>query len=213
MRHVKRLAEPDILVQKKDEWTRKFIASGKKRPNNSKYGHKEIKAALFTMSHNKCYYCESLLKGTIKEIDHFIEVSERKALAFEWTNLFLSCENCNNKMSNLSISVDDALNPCIDTDDEIEKHISFEDEQITFLTDKGDNTIKKFRLSTERLDYLRMRQLQIFTQELIQILQMMNQDGRRKMNETEKKSLKRFAKADNDYSLMFAKYLKTHNIN
>jgi hypothetical protein len=46
MRHVKRLAEPDILVQKKDEWTRKFIASGKKRPNNSKYGHKEIKAAL-----------------------------------------------------------------------------------------------------------------------------------------------------------------------
>jgi uncharacterized protein (TIGR02646 family) len=160
------------------------------------------------MSHNKCYYCESLLKGTIKEIDHFIEVSERKALAFEWTNLFLSCENCNNKMSNLSISVDDALNPCIDTDDEIEKHISFEDEQITFLTDKGDNTIKKFRLSTERLDYLRMRPLQIFTQELIQILQMMNQDGRKKMNETEKKSLKRFAKADNNYSLMFAKYLK-----
>ncbi len=211
MRHIKRLSEPNILVRKKKEWKEKFIASDKNQPDSSKYGHREIKAALFTMSHNKCYYCEGLLKGTIKEIDHFIEVSEDKSLAFEWTNLFLSCDNCNNKIPNRSLSVSDVLNPCVDTDDEIEKHISFEDEQITFLTDKGDNTIKKFRLSEERLDYLRIKQLQIFAEKLIAIQNSMNQDGR-KMSETEKESLKRFAKADKSYSLMFAKYLKKHNI-
>jgi len=211
MRHIKRLSEPDILVRKKNDWTRKFIACGNKRPDNSKYGHNEIKTTLFTMSHNKCYYCEGLLKGEMKEIDHFIEVSENKHLAFEWTNLFLSCDNCNNKIPNLSIPVSDVLNPCEETDDEIEKHICFDYEQITFLTDKGDNTIKKFRLSTERLDYLRMKQLQIFTEKLIAIQNSMNQDGR-KMSETEKESLKRFAKADNRFSLMFAKYLKKHNL-
>ncbi len=211
MRHIKRLSEPNILVRKKNEWTKKFIAGGKKRPDNSKYGHKEIKAALFTMSHNKCYYCEGLLKGIKKEIDHFIEVSENKNLAFEWTNLFLSCDNCNDKIPNQSISVSDVLNPCADTDDEIEKHISYDNEQMIFLTDKGDKTIKKFRLSTERLDYLRMKQLQLFTEKLITIQKLMNQDGR-KMNETEKESLRRFAKADNSYSLMFAKYLKKHGI-
>jgi uncharacterized protein (TIGR02646 family) len=211
MKHIKRLSEPKILVQKKNEWTKKFIASGKKRPDNSKYGHQEIKAILFTMSHNKCYYCEGLLKGNQKEIDHFVEVSENKHLAFEWTNLFLSCDNCNDKIPNRNLSVNDVLNPCEDTDDEIEKHICFEGEQITFLTDKGNNTIKKFRLSTERLDYLRMKQLQIFTEKLITIQQLMIQDGR-KMSETEKESLKHFAKTDGCYSLMFAKYLKKHNI-
>jgi uncharacterized protein (TIGR02646 family) len=211
MRYIKRLLEPKILIQKKNEWTEKFLASGKTRPDNSKYGHKDIKAILFTMSHNKCYYCESLLKGKMKEIDHFIEVSENKHLAFEWANLFLSCDNCNDKIPNRNISVNDVLNPCEDTDDEIEKHICFDGEQITFLTGKGDNTIKKFRLSTERLDYLRMKQLRIFTEKLITIQKLMIQDGR-KMSETEKENLKRFAKADNSYSLMFAKYLKKHNI-
>ena len=48
--------------QKKDEWSTKFIASGKNRPDNSKYGHKEIKETLFAMSHNKCFYCLYLTK-------------------------------------------------------------------------------------------------------------------------------------------------------
>ncbi|MCP4108774.1 MAG: hypothetical protein GY749_25055 [Desulfobacteraceae bacterium] len=104
------------------------------------------------------------------------------------------------------------LNPCTDTDDEIEKHITFENEQITFLTDKDDKTIKKFRLSTERLDYLRSRQLQKFAEKLIGIQNSMIQDERKEMSETEKQSLKRFARADNSYSLMFANYLKEHNI-
>lgn len=212
MRYIKRFSEPDILVQKKDEWTRKFIASKKNQPDKSKYGHHEIQRTLFTMSHGKCYYCEGLLKGTIKEIDHLIEVSEDKNLAFEWTNLFLSCDNCNDKIPNRNISVNDVLNPCVDTDDEIKQHISFDNEQIIFLTDKGESTIKKFHLSTERLDYLRMKQLQIFAEKLIAIQNSMNQEGRRKMSDTEKESLKRFAKADNSYSLMFAKYLKKHNI-
>lgn len=212
MIHIERMEEPDILIQKKEEWTHKFIASGKPRPDSSKYGHKDIRNALFTMSHNKCYYCENILKGKPKEIDHFIEVAENKELAFEWSNLYLSCSNCNKKMANRSISTNEALDPCIDTDDEIEKHIFFEAEQITYLTEKGEKTIRKYRLSAERLDFLRLKELQRFTEKLITIQFLINQEGGREMSEDEKESLKRFARADNNFSFMFSKLLKKYNI-
>ncbi len=57
-----------------------------------------------------------------------------------------------------------------------------------------------------------MKHLQFFTEKLMAILKSMNQDGRKIMSEIEKESLKCFAKADNSYSLMFAKYLEKHNI-
>ena len=83
MRYIGRNPEPVILNQRKAEWTTKFINSGKDRPDNSKYGHPEIKSSLYSVSHNKCYYCETILKGKPSEIDHYIEVSENKSLAFE----------------------------------------------------------------------------------------------------------------------------------
>lgn len=54
MRHIDRLAEPGILTKKKAQWLADFLASGKNRPDSSKYGHKDILAALNNMSYNKC---------------------------------------------------------------------------------------------------------------------------------------------------------------
>ncbi len=70
MRHLKRLPVPQILVEKKEEWTRKFIASGKKRPDSSKYAHASIKEVLQTMSLHKCFYYERSLKDVPSEVDH-----------------------------------------------------------------------------------------------------------------------------------------------
>ncbi len=211
MRHIERLAEPDILAKKKTEWTNNFIASGKDRPDSTKYAHKDIVTTLFTMSHNKCFYCETLVESN-REIDHFIEVSENKEFAFDWNNLMLSCKNCNNKISNRNIPVVEVLNPCKDTDEEINKHLSYENETITFLTEKGEKTVKKFKLLSPDLEFLRLKKLVEFMRFMDIIKDKMISENRQTMNENEIKDLQRFARPDYCFSKMFSTILEKHGI-
>jgi uncharacterized protein (TIGR02646 family) len=217
MIHIDRLPKPDILIEKEIEWTENFINSGEKRPHNSKYGHQQIRTRLYSMSSNKCFYCERKLTGVSKEIDHFIEVSDPigKSLAFNWDNLFLACNNCNDKLYNKDISVMQVLNPCFNTDEEIETHITFEDEFITSKNNsqKGLLTIKKFRLDTELLDLLRSKHLIQFYKLLVQIERNKNAENRISMNDLEKESLHIFKQKDHQFSLMFKIILEKNGIN
>lgn len=147
MRHIDRLPEPQILTDKHDEWQKKFDEKRKNNPNarpdSTKYGNKNIRETLDSCSHFKCFYCEATLKGDLKEIDHFKEVAIAPELAYTWSNLYLSCHNCNDKYSHDVIPLSDVLDPCSDTDDEIKKNITFEDECICAQPDskKGLQTI------------------------------------------------------------------------
>ena len=140
-----------------------------------------------------------------KEIDHHIEVSLRKDLAFTWTNLYLSCDNCNGKVSHDTIPVETALDPCRNNDSEIQEHLIFVDEMITAIdgSQLGLNTIQKYRLDSELLDKRRMLQLKYFHKVLIQILTKQNVEGRKGMNGADLKTLNFFKQADQPYSLMF----------
>ena len=98
MIHLERLNKPSILVQKEQQWKDDYFNSpDKKRPDSSKYAHNEILEQLTSISFHKCFYCERKLKGVSKEVDHYLEVADEngREKAFEWENLFLSCENCN----------------------------------------------------------------------------------------------------------------------
>ncbi|TAE02980.1 MAG: HNH endonuclease [Bacteroidetes bacterium] len=167
------------------------------------------------MSFYKCFYCESKLKGKVSEIDHYKEVSEYKEGAYEWENLFLSCENCNGKIPHQIIPVTEALNPFLDTDQEIKKHLTFEDEQITMKPDSilGSKTIQKFRLDSPSLDMLRLKQIKIFQQCCISVQKNMILEGRNKMSEKELESLRSFANPDKSFSLMFEILLEKMQIN
>ena len=166
MRGIERLPEPQILIEKKATWINNFIASGNKRPDSSKYAHNTIKIQLNSMSFNKCFYCETKLKGLSKEVDHHIEVSVNKNLSYEWANLYLSCDNCNNKIPHSHIPIDEALNPCIDSDERIKEHLTFTKEIIEPKdnSDLGLKTIQKYRLDTELLDNRRLKQINLFYQ-------------------------------------------------
>ena len=216
MIHIDRLSKPEILVRKEKEWIDNFIASNKKRPDNSKYGHKQIRNSLNSMSFHKCFYCERKLTGIPNEIDHYIEVADPsgKNLAFKWENLFLACDNCNNKLKNTDIPVSSALNPCINSDTEIQENITFKDELITAKnnTELGLQTIKKFRLDTELLDMIRSKQLNLFNKVLVQIQKNQIKDSRKEMNKIEKESLLSFAQKDHQFSLMFRIILSEHEI-
>ncbi len=214
MRYIKRLSKPDNLEKKEKEWTYKFIKSGKKRPDSSKYAHKKIRQLLKVMSHSKCFYCEQKLRGLKSEVDHYIEVAERKDLAFNWENLYLTCDHCNGKIPNKSIAVIETLNPCSDFDEVIQEHLGFEDEIILAKNGsiKGNKTIQKYRLSAERLDLLRAKELQKFSNILILILKQQILEERKSMTETEKSLLKRFAQNDHPFSLMFKILLEKYSI-
>lgn len=207
MRHIDRLAEPDKLRNKKAQWLADFLASGKERPDNSKYAHPSIKQALESMSHTKCFYCERSLKDGDEEVDHHIEVCVNKYLAFEWTNLYLSCSDCNKKISHNDISIHDALDPLVDSDEEIKNHITFEDETIIEVNNsiKGRNTIRKYRLDSKAHDNRRQRQLiKLFNT----ICKSLRRGGVQGLTDQDKEAIRRYAYSSSPYSYMCECYLR-----
>jgi 5-methylcytosine-specific restriction endonuclease McrA len=205
MRHLKRLPAPQILTDKKEEWTHRFLQSNKPRPDSSKYAHDEIRSTLNAMSFHKCFYCERKLKGIPQEVDHYVEVAEAREKAFEWENLCLACSDCNKKLPNRSIPNQATLDPFVYTDEEIMEHITFEDEiiMINQASAVGAQTIRKYKLDSETLDLLRGKYLKEFHKELIKILESRIREKRSHLNAQEKSALRRFAQIDHPFSLMF----------
>lgn len=216
MRHIDRLPIPQILNNKQKEWQIKFDEklkeNPKARPDSSKYGHKDIRDQLNSCSFNKCFYCESKLTGTSREIDHYVEVAIDPSLAFEWTNLYLSCNNCNNKLDHNTIPITEVLNPCVDSDEEIQKHIAFEKDCICSQSnsEKGLKTIQKFRLDTEILDLRRSKWLNKLATIAHEINNKMREEHRTIPTMEEKGAICRFMQNDQPYSLMCEIYIKSY---
>lgn len=74
------------------------------------YSHVSVKKALVGIYNNKCAYCESdISNGSFWRVEHYrpkgkVQESPEHPgyywLAYEWTNLLLSCEICNNSKLN-----------------------------------------------------------------------------------------------------------------
>ena len=93
--HLDRSPEPRCLLENGERWLNTFQDSALERPDSRQYGHRDVRDALHAMSFNKCFYCEQKLSESEAEVEHFVEVSEQRELAFTWTNLYLSCRGCN----------------------------------------------------------------------------------------------------------------------
>ena len=214
MRHIERLPIPQILIDKQVAWQEKYneklLGNSKARPDSTKYGHKKIREQLNRSSFNKCFYCESLLVGAPKEIDHYVEVAIDSSLAYEWTNLYLSCNSCNDKLDHSIIPVTEVLNPCVDSDEEIRRHITFEKEYIRSYdaSEKGHKTIQKFKLSAPLLDLKRSKWLNKISGVSHEIHNRMIGEKRILPTEEEKEKIRKFMQKDQPYSLMSEIYIK-----
>lgn len=209
MRHLIRLEKPQKLVDREVQWTQGFIASGNARPNNKQYAHQDITAVLGNISHYKCFYSEvKFAQLSEAQVDHHLEVAEDKTKAFEWDNLYLSHKDSNmGKSSNLALPNASCLNPFVDEDVEIEKNLDFEDEIICGLTQKGVDTIKKYKLDKSIYNTLRAKELKKFDS----IARAIAFSGK-VLDEDLKNVLKSFALPDKPFSLMFKKVLVKNNI-
>lgn len=207
MRHIDRFPEPEILRTKGNRWLADFLASGKKRPDCSKYAHPDIKQSLESMSHTKCFYCECSLKDFGEEVDHHIEVTVDNKQAFEWTNLYLSCPDCNKKIAHNVIPTFEALDPVVDSDEEIKKHITFVEDTIVEVKGsvKGQKTIQKYRLDSKIQDNRRQRQLGKLFKTMINCLKKGGMSG---LTEQDKESIRRYTYPSSPYSYMCECYLK-----
>jgi uncharacterized protein (TIGR02646 family) len=208
MIRVERLACPDILERKASEWSARFVQryeNGElKRPSSKQYAHQEILACLAAMSHRKCFYCETLLDENEFTVDHYIEVARDPERAFDWANLYLCCSGCQHGCKETTISRAECLDPC-DPDVDPAEHLCFEDECIMPRNNsqKGRQTIGKYRLDRGDLELRRARQLKRFHKLLIEIRQRQIREQRQELGETEKQRLLRFQQAEHPYSLMF----------
>lgn len=216
MRSLRRLAEPAALAKHKAEWTQKYVASRGaapgKRPPSRQYAHQEIVDALQAMSAHKCFYCEQSTKECGFEVDHAVEIDERPDLAFEWSNLYLACPQCNGrKLTNQQVPVAECVDPC-NAADEPGAHLDF-DRELIHARDgsaRGAATIKKYRLDRDELDRKRARQLLMFVETIYTLCRRMAEEKRSTLTEEERKILERFKAPDRPFSLMFEVYLRNH---
>lgn len=217
MRHLVRTNKPRILNEKEVIWLEKFIYSGKDRPSNgnSTYAHHEVKQSLSDISYKKCFYSEVKFSNLSEaQVDHYIEIKEDKTKSFDWDNLFLSHKDSNQgKKPNSIIPNSETLNPFIDSDEEIERNLYFEDEHIRFLQEKGEKTIKKYNLDKPIFNELRLRQLKEYWKVLTAILVSIHSDpNKTEMSELDKNTLRIFSQIDSPFSLMFRLILKRNNL-
>jgi uncharacterized protein (TIGR02646 family) len=206
---IQRLPEPEVLTRNKERWSAAFLAqrvkNPQKRPSSGQYAHPEVVSTLEAMSHHKCFYCEQSTKQAQHEVDHHVDVAEDPTLAFLWTNLYLSCWECNRKKQpHRAIPVTSCLDPC-DTAVRPSEHMSFDNEFIRARdgSAKGLATIKKYNLDRPDLDHKRVRQLRLFDRAHLEIKDAMIAEGRKEMTDKEKELLRSFRQSDQPFSLMF----------
>ena len=155
------------------------------------YGAKSVKAALIKAQHKKCCFCESKVTHiSYGDVEHFRPKGgfrQKKSdpltrpgyywLAYEWSNLFLSCTLCNQRYKanlfplavtrNRARSHEDdvsAERPLFihPSDDDPEQYIGFRDEIVYAIDGKrrGKVTIEGLRLDRNDLEEMRRDRLQ-----------------------------------------------------
>lgn len=107
MKRVKKNPLPRSLEQFSSDWTEEYKRSPAKLSKKEKdkfrrYYHKvDIKESLAGEAYNKCVYCESKIVATqFWHVEHILPFDKYRALAYEWTNLVLACQLCNNHKGN-----------------------------------------------------------------------------------------------------------------
>lgn len=214
MIHIERLPEPEPLLSKHAQWQEKYDAALRgnpsARPDHKKYAHPAVVESLSSASHNKCYYCETLLTEDDKEVDHHVEVACDHSRAYDWTNLYLACHNCNRgRADNRAIPVGAVLDPCEDSDTAIAREITFRDERVMSVpgSARGVATIDKYKLNSTALLYKRLKVLQAIAKEVNAIRDTMADEGRATPDERERHDILLHRQPDQPFSMMARQYI------
>jgi uncharacterized protein (TIGR02646 family) len=154
-----KLGEPAILVANGIAWTKTLVdkvAAGEKPSDaeKSRYRHPAIKEVLVQETHGKCAYCESKLQHIHHgDVEHIYPKSLNPTKSFEWTNLTLACEVCNQNKSNKDPLMSHIIDPyVVDPED----HLMFLGGLI-FTKGTQEGTSTRILLELHRAELVEMR--------------------------------------------------------
>ncbi len=115
MRHISKLAEPNVLLQNKTNWLADYKADKTNGTNKYRYRHSDIKGQLKTETGFKCVYCESKIgHNTPGDVEHIIPSSKNEDTHFVWDNLTIACTECNRRKNDYYEHGEEFLNPYSD---------------------------------------------------------------------------------------------------
>lgn len=144
-------ADSNTSAQVKQASKKKFEKS------QNKYRRVDVKTALIGMFHGKCAYCESQVSVvTYGQIEHFYPKGRYMDKTFQWDNLLLSCDLCNNSgHKGTKFPLDVRGEPLLIDPTRIrpENHLRFSWDQQAGLAciygndPRGEETIKTFDLN------------------------------------------------------------------
>jgi hypothetical protein len=105
-----------------------------------------LKAALLSISRNKCAYCEQILElgDSYMEVEHFHDKAKYPERVMDWENLLPSCKRCNGAKLAHDVLKEPILNPRIHIPKE---HLCFGEGRLKGQTDLGKQTISVVRLN------------------------------------------------------------------
>lgn len=117
MRHISKVAEPNVLSSNKANWLTDYKADKTNETRKYRYRHPDIKGQLKTETGFKCIYCESKIgHNTPGDVEHIIPSSKNEELHFEWDNLTIACTECNRRKNDYYEQGEEFLNPYADND-------------------------------------------------------------------------------------------------
>ncbi|AVF35082.1 HNH endonuclease [Rahnella sikkimica] len=149
-----KLTEPKVLTDNGAEWTKIHLANISNNIESttylkSRYNHKEIKEQIVKETYGKCAYCESKLRHIHHgDIEHIYPKSLDESKRFEWVNLTLACEVCNQNKSNLDPLMLDIQDPYVGHPENI---LMFAGPLVFGLDSKGLSTEKILKLNRTEL--------------------------------------------------------------
>ncbi|MFP3544388.1 HNH endonuclease [Rhizobium sp. SIMBA_035] len=119
-----------------------------------RYRHPEIKAVLVEETAGKCAYCESKLQHIHHgDVEHMYPKSLDPSKTFEWENLTMACEVCNQNKSNKDPLLEHIIDPYV-TDPE--QHLIFAGGLI-FARGTNEGTATRILLELHRAELVEMR--------------------------------------------------------
>jgi uncharacterized protein (TIGR02646 family) len=164
MIHLTKADEPTVLQENAMLWTEVILdklASGEEptAAEKSRYRHPQVKAQLIAETGGKCAYCESkLLHVHHGDVEHIYPKSLDPLRTFEWENLTLACEVCNQSKSNNDPLLKHIIDPyAVDP----EQHLTFLGPLIVSRgTMLGNCTREMLKLTRAGLNEQRQRQVE-----------------------------------------------------
>jgi hypothetical protein len=131
-----------LTATKEQALTQQYLSDG-----SAVWGKPWLKGPLFGMTHNKCAYCELLMRkkdARERTIDHYYPRKHHPNLVVFWGNLLPSCKSCNSGKQDYDPSDGNFVHPI---NDNPQDHLTVNGTFFCGITPQGEHFIKLLKIN------------------------------------------------------------------